>query len=55
MKGVNVVPVVIRALVTVSKKLEKWIDRLEIKLKREHLQKILILGTARILRKTLES
>ena len=55
MKKVDVVPVVIGALGTVSKKLEKWIDRLEIKLDIEHLQKTSILGKARILRKNLES
>ena len=31
MKRVDVVPVVIRVLITVSKKLEKWIDRIGIK------------------------
>ena len=55
MKRVGVIPGVIGALGTVSRKLEKWIDRLGIKLKIEHLQKTLILGAARILRKTLES
>ena len=54
-KRVDVVPVVIRALGTVSKKLEKGIDRIGIKRNIEHLQKTSILGTARILRKTLES
>ena len=55
MKRVGVVPVVIGGLDTVSKKQEKWIDRLGIKLKIEHFQKTSILGTARILRKILES
>ena len=55
MKRVAVVLVVIGALSTVSKKLEKWIDGLGIKLKIEHFQKTSTLGTARILRKTLES
>ena len=50
-KRVDVVPVVIGVLGTVSKKLEEWIDRLGIKLKIEHLQKTSILGSARILRK----
>ena len=54
MKRVDVVRVVIGALRTVSKKLEKWVDRLGIKLKIEHLQKTSILGTARILRMTLD-
>ena len=55
MKRVDVVPVVIGALGTVSKKLEKWIDKIGIKLNTEHLQKTSILGIAKILRKTLES
>ena len=55
MKRVDVVPVAIGALGTVSKKLEKWIEKLGIKLKIEHLQKASILGTARVLKKTLES
>ena len=55
MKRVDVVPIVIGALGTVSKKLEKWIYSLGIKLNIEHLQKTSILGTARILRKNLES
>ena len=54
MKRVDVVPVVIGALGTVSKKLEKWIDRIGIKLNIEPLQKTPIFGTARILRKTLK-
>ena len=49
MKRVDVVPVVIEALDTVSKKLEKWVHRIGIKLNIEHLQKTLILGTRRIL------
>ena len=52
MKRVDVVPVVIGALGTVSKKLEKSIDRLG---KIKYLQKRSIPGTARILRKPLES
>ena len=54
MKRVDVVLVVIQALGTVSKKLEKT-DRLGIKHKIEHVHKTSILETAKILRKTLES
>ena len=54
MKRVDLVLVVVRALGTVSKKLEKWIDGLGINFKIENLQKTSLLGTARILRKTLE-
>ena len=55
MRRADVVPVVSGALGAVSKKLEKWVDGLGIKLKIEHFQKTSTLGTARILRKTLES
>ena len=55
MKRVDVAPVVTVALGTVSKKLKKWIDGLGIKFKIENLQKTSLLGTARILKKTLES
>ena len=55
MKRVDVVLVVIGALSTVSKKLEKWIDGLGIKFKIENLRTTSLLGRARILRKTLES
>ena len=55
MKKVVVVPVVVGALGVVSKKLKKWIDRMEINIKIELLQKTALLGTARILRRTLNS
>ena len=55
MKKVDVVPVVIGALCTVTNKLEKWIDWLGIKLNIEFLQKTSILGTATILKTIPES
>ena len=54
LKEVDVVPVVIGALGTVTKKFKKWIDQLELKLTVEELQKPCLLGTARILRKVLD-
>ena len=55
MKRVDVVPVVIGALGAVSKKFEQCIERLEIEKKTKDLQKTALLGTARILRRTLEN
>ena len=54
MKKVEIVPVVIGALGAVSKNFELYIEKLGIQIKTEHLQKIALLGTARILRRTLE-
>ena len=55
MKKVEIVPVVIGALGAVSKNFELYIEKLGIQIKTEHLQKIALLGTAMILRRTLES
>ena len=55
MKKVDVIPVVIGALGAVSMKLEKWMKKTEIEVKVELLQKTALLGTARIIRKVLNS
>ena len=55
MKKVEIVPVVIGAFGAVSKNFEQYMERLGIQIKTEHLQKTALLGTARILRRTLES
>ena len=55
MRKVEVTPVVVGALVTITKNFEKWIEKIGIKIKAEHLQKTAILGTARILRKVQET
>ena len=55
MKKVVVVPVVIGALGCVSKDLKKWIESLDIQVNTAFLQKTALLGTARILRRVLES
>ena len=52
--GVKVVPVVVGALGTLPRALEKHLKVIESKVKVELLQKTVLLGTARILRKTLE-
>ena len=54
MKDVEVVPVVIGALGTVSKNFKNWIKKMGLKLTVEELQKPCLLGTARILRKVLD-
>ena len=53
MKKVEVIPIVVGALGAVSKKLDKWIEKLGIHIRIELLQKTTLLGTARILRKKL--
>ena len=55
LKKVDVIPVVIGALGDVSMKLEKWMKKMEIEVKVELLQKTALLGTARIIRKVLNS
>ena len=53
MKTVIVIPVVIGALGAVTKRIEGWIDKMELNIRVEHLQKTSLLGTARILRRVL--
>ena len=48
------VPVVVGALVAVSKRLDTWLDKLRITIRTGLLQKTSLLGTARILTKVLE-
>ena len=54
LKMVEVVPAVIRALRSVTKEFDTWIERLEIAKNVGVMQKTALLGTARILRKVLE-
>ena len=51
MRRVTVVPVIIGALGTVSKDIEKWLATIGAKCRLESLQRVCLLGTARILRK----
>ena len=55
MRKVEVIPVVVGALGMITKNLDKWIEKIGIKIKAEHIRKTTILGTARILRKVLET
>ena len=54
-KKVTVIPVIIGALGAVSKEFDKWIEKIGINLRIGHVQKTALLGTARILRKVLET
>ena len=54
MKDVEVIPVVIGALGTVTKQFEKWIQKLDLEITVEKLQKPCLLGTARIIREVLD-
>ena len=51
---VKVVPVVVGANGTILKALRKHLDEIGTNVRVDHLQKVAYLGTARILRKTLE-
>ena len=53
-KDVEVIPVVIGALGTVTKQFEKWIQKLDLEITVEMLQKPCLLGTVRIIRKVLD-
>ena len=54
MKDVEVIPVVIGVLGTVTKQFEKWIQKLDLEIKVEMLRKPCLLGTERIIRKVLD-
>ena len=54
MKDVEVIPVVIGALGTVTKQFEKWMQKLDLEITVEMLQNPCLLGTARIIRKVLD-
>ena len=53
MNKVTVIPVVIGALGVISDKFERYMEKLEVKIAIEIIQKTALLGTARILRKVL--
>ena len=54
-KYLDVVPVVVGALGVVSNRLDAWLEKLGVTIRMGLLQKTALLGTARILRKLLES
>ena len=51
---ISVIPVVVGALGSITKKLNEWLEKLELAVNIVLLQKTTLLGTARILRKVLE-
>ena len=55
MRKVEVIPVAIETLATVTKHCEKWIEKLELGLTIEALQRLYLIGTARIRRKLLDA
>ena len=54
MRKIEIIPIVIGALGAISRKLDKWIEKLDVQIRIELLQKTALLGTARILRRSLE-
>ena len=54
-RHLEVVPVVVGALGVVSKRLDAWLEKLGVTIRTGLLQKTALLGTARILRKLLDS
>ena len=54
MRSMIVVPVIVGALESITKKLDEWLEKLDITVNIALLQKTTLLGTARKLRKVLE-
>ena len=52
-KKVFVIPIVVGALGTITTTFDKYIEYLGIEIRTEHVQKSILLGTARIIRKVL--
>ena len=55
LKTVSVVPIVIGALRTISHRFQEWLSKGKIECPLEMLEKVCLLGTARILRKVLDT
>ena len=53
-RAVQVVPIVVGSLGSVTKNLDKWLGKLNIKISISLSQRTTLLGTSRILRKVLE-
>ena len=54
-KKVEMIPFVVGPLGTIPKRLDKWTEKIGIKIKTEHIQKTAILGGTKILRKVPET
>ena len=55
LRRVTVVPIIVGALGTVSKDIEKWLAEIGVTCRLESLKRACLLGTARILRKVLDT
>ena len=55
LKKVNVIPIIIGALGTIGKNLEKWTKKLDMEQKKHLMQKACLLGSAKIIRKVLDT
>ena len=55
LKKVNVIPIIIGALGTIGKNLEKWTKKLDMEPKKHLMQKACLLGSAKIIRKVLDT
>ena len=55
LRRVTVVPIIIGALETISKDIEKWLAEIGVTCRLESLRRACLLGTARILRKVLDT
>ena len=55
LKEVRVIPIVIGSLGTISNNFESWLEKLNLKSTIELMQKAALLGTAKIIRKVLET
>ena len=55
MRKIEVIPIVVGALRAACRKQNNWIEKLDIHMRIEPLQKTALLGTAKILRRSLES
>lgn len=54
LKKVDIIPVVVGALGAVSRSIESWLEKLGVVVRVEHIQKTALLGTANIIRQTLQ-
>ena len=54
-REVKIVPIIIGALGTIGKNFENWLKKIEIECNMELLQKACLLGTAKMLRKVLDT
>uniref|UniRef100_A0A1X7U4Q0 Uncharacterized protein n=1 Tax=Amphimedon queenslandica TaxID=400682 RepID=A0A1X7U4Q0_AMPQE len=54
LRQVDIIPVVVGALGAVSRNIERWLEKLGVVIRLEHIQKTVLLGTANIIRRTIQ-